>query len=54
MLTNATVERLLNLSACYFGLRACGVDGAEGKSRVTADAGAEQGRDYDPAPRVGH
>lgn len=54
MPTNATVERLLNLSACYFGLRACGGDGAEGTPRKYADAGQERGGNYQPAPRAGH
>lgn len=54
MQPNATIEKMLDLSACYLGLRHCGTGSAAGVTQKNMDATSEQGGSSDPAPYVRH
>ena len=54
MQPNATIEQMLNLSACYLGLRECSFDAALGVAQDGMHATPEQGGSQDPSLRSGH
>jgi len=54
MQPNATIERLLDLSACYLGLRECRFDAVAGAANDDMHAAPEQGGSHDSSLRSGH
>lgn len=54
MQTNIAIEQMLNLSACYLGLRDCRFDAANGSAHDARDQAPEQGGSSDSSQRCAH
>jgi hypothetical protein len=54
MQTNIAIEQMLNLSACYLGLRDCRFDAATGSAHDARDQAPEQGGSSDSSQRCAH